>query len=79
MKSAQQKWDEYLNDNRQTRDSITEMVKATHEHYGDYSFTAGYLQTVLADVIAELPLRRREELRAQMTRTAAQYTNKEIA
>lgn len=78
-KSAQQKMNEFLDESRETRDALNEFITHTHEHFGSYSFTAGYLSTLLGDVIAELPRARRAELRNQLYRKALEYRSKEAA
>ena len=78
-KSAQQKLCEFLDESRETRDAINEFVANTHEHFGSYSFSSGYLSTLLGDVIAELPRARRQELRNQLRRKAQEYCAKEAA
>lgn len=73
-KSAQEKMQNFLDESRETRDAINEFVSNTYEHFGSYSFTAGYMSTLLGDVIAELPKARRAELRAQILRKAGEYS-----
>ena len=78
-KSAAEKMQDFLDESRETRASINELVTNTYKHFGSYSFTAGYLSTLLGDVIAELPRARRAELRAQLQRKADEYSAKEAA
>jgi hypothetical protein len=73
-KSAQEKMQNFLDESRETRDAINKFVSNTYEHFGSYSFTAGYMCTLLGDVIAELPKARRAELRAQILRKAGEYS-----
>ncbi len=71
-KSAQDRFDEMLNESRAIRGDVNMLVKAAYEKYGSYSYAAGYLQTLVGDLIAELPKARRLELRAQLVRKAAE-------
>lgn len=79
MASAQQRFNQFLDESRETRDAINEFVTNTNRHFDGYSFTAGYLSTLLGDVIAELPKARRAELRNQLYRKAMEYQTKEAA
>ena len=75
-KSAQQKFSEYLDECRETRDAINEVEKASREnHDGSYAYACGYFATLLGDVIAELPKARREQLREQLYREAQKQSN----
>ena len=79
-KSAQQKFNEYLDECRETRDSINELEKASRERYeGSYAYACGYFATLLGDVIAELPKARRAELREQLYREAQKQKNLHLA
>ncbi len=69
-KSAQQKFNEYLEDCHKTSDAIGEFTNATNEYYNGYAFAAGYLGMQLGDAIALLPKARREEFRDRLIRKA---------
>ena len=80
MKSAQQKMNEYLEECRETRDSINQLESASREHYeGSYAYACGYFATLLGDIIAELPKTRRAELREQLFREAQKQKNLHLA
>ena len=74
-KSAQQKFNEYLDESRETRDAIREMVDTSYDLHKGYGYAAGYLQTLVGDLIAELPKARRAELRDQLYAQAQKQKN----
>ena len=74
-KSAQQKFNEYLEESRETRNAINELTDRTNETYDGYAFAAGYLGSMLADVISELPKARRAELRDRLLAKAQEAKN----
>jgi len=69
-KSAQQKFNEYLEDCRKTSDAIGELTNSTNEYYNGYAFAAGFLGMQLGDAIALLPKAQREEFRDRLVRKA---------
>jgi hypothetical protein len=69
-KSAQQKFNEYLEDCHKTSDAISELTNATNEYYNGYAFAAGYLGMQLGEAIALLPKAKREEFRNRMANKA---------
>ncbi len=79
-KSAQEKFNEYLEECRETRDAINEVEKASREnHNGSYAYSCGVFSMLLGDVISELPKKRRAEIRDQLLRTAQQQKNEHLA
>jgi hypothetical protein len=74
-KSAQQRFNEYLDESRETRDAIREMVDTSYDLNKSYGYAAGYLQTLVGDLIAELPKARRAELRNQLYAQAQKQKN----
>lgn len=79
-KTAQQKFNEYLDECRETRDAINELEKASREnHDGSYAYSCGVFSMLLGDIIAELPKARRAEIREQMLRTAQKQKNELMA
>lgn len=79
-KSAQQKFSEYLDECRETRDAINEVEKASRENCdGSYAFACGVFSMMLGDVISELPKARRAELREQLFRIAQKQKNELLA
>jgi len=78
-KSAQIKFDEYLAECRETSQSINEMVQSSYDLYGNYSYAAGYMQSLLAEVIDQLPKAKRDGIRSQLRRQAQNNKNAQLA
>lgn len=79
-KTAQQKFNEYLEDYRKTTDVVNQMIESSNELYGNYAYATGYLSTVVQEVIAQLPRAKREELRQRFARSAEEFKiRKELA
>jgi hypothetical protein len=74
-KSAQQKWNEYLDESRETMAAINEVSNRTNELYEGYAFAAGFLGMTLADAIALLPKARRAEFRERLLKQADKARN----
>lgn len=74
-KSAQQKWNEYLDESRETMNAINELTNRTNERYEGYAYAAGFLGMTLADAIALLPKARRAEFRTRLLKQAEQARN----
>ncbi len=75
-KSAQQKFNEYLAECRETRDAINEVERASRENCdGSYAFACGVFSMMLGDVISELPKAKRAEMREQLYRIAQKQKN----
>jgi hypothetical protein len=68
MKSAQQKFNEYINESQTTMAAINEVTESTLERYGSYSFAAGALGMILADAIGNLPKAKRAEFRGRLAK-----------
>ena len=79
MKSAQQKFNEYLDECHETSDAVREMVNASFEHRRNYGFACGVLESMLKDAIAELPKARRAEFRAELYKMAQSEKNAQLA
>lgn len=62
-KSAQQKFNEYLDECRETNDAVNQFVNASFENYKNYAYAAGSLATIVNDLIRELPKAKRAEMR----------------
>jgi len=75
-KSAQSKFDEYLNECRETNDAINEFVKASYDNNGQtYSYAAGYLESMIKDLITYLPKAKRAEIRNRFYDLAQKQKN----
>ena len=72
MKSAQQKFNEYLDECRETRQALGAFEKAVQEKYDGhgYAYIAGYMMTQLQDAITHLPKAKRAEFRETFLRAA---------
>jgi len=68
MKSAQQKFNEYINESQSTMAAINEVTESTNQRYQGYAFAAGCLGMILADAIGNLPKAKRAEFRAQLAK-----------
>jgi hypothetical protein len=77
-KSAAQKWDEYLAECRGTSDAVSEFVKAAHDNYGNYAYAAGYLESMIKDLIGQLPKAKREGLRNRFYTMAQAQKNEQL-
>lgn len=49
-----------------TYEVVTTLVNKSHHKYESYSFAAGYLQSMVAELIMELPKEKREYFRKQI-------------
>ena len=55
------------------------MVQSSYDLYGNYAYAAGYLQSVLAEVIDQLPKAKRDGIRNQLRRQAQNDKNATLA
>ncbi len=79
-KTAQEKFNEYLAESRETNDAVNEFVKASYENNDrNYAYAAGYLESVIKEVISELPKARRAELRNRFYGMAQKQKNELLA
>ena len=78
-KSAAQKWDEYLEECRETSYAVSEFTKASNDLYGSYAYATGYLESVVKDVINQLPKAKRAEMRNQFYAMAQKQKNELLA
>ncbi len=79
-KSAQDKFNEYLAECRETRNAINEVERASRDNCeGSYAFACGVFSAMLGDVISELPKARRAELREQLYKIAQKQKNELLA
>jgi hypothetical protein len=80
MKTAQQKFDEYLDECRETRQALGAFEKAVHEKYdgSGYAHIAGYMMTQLQDAITHLPKAKRAEFRETFLRAAKKFEQEHL-
>jgi hypothetical protein len=76
--TAQQKFNAFLNESRETSQAVTELITASHELYGNYAYACGFLESMVKDVIAELPKARRAEVREQFLARARKLRNERL-
>ena len=74
-KSAQQKFNEYLDECRETQQAINSMTDASYKLYEDYAYAAGYYGSMIADLVSQLPKAKRAEVRAQLLKQAEKFQN----
>lgn len=77
-KSAQQKFNEFLDECRETSDAVREFVDQSFANHHNYAHAAGALTTMLQDVIAELPRQRRAEMRERLYGLANKQKNEAL-
>ena len=78
-RSAQEKFNEYLDECRETSDAINEFVKASYENNDrNYGYAAGDLESMIKDVITELPKARRAEIRKRFLDVAQTQKNEHL-
>lgn len=77
-KSAAQKWDEYLAECRETSAAINDFTVAAHENHGNYAYAAGYLESMIKEVILQLPKAKRVELRVRFSTLAQAQKNEHL-
>ena len=74
-RSAQDKFNEFLAESRETSQAVSELTSASFEFYGNYAYATGFLESMIKDVIAELPKARRAEVRRQFQQRAQSIRN----
>ena len=74
-KSAQQRFNEYLSESRETADAVREFVDTAYANYGTFGYAAGVLSSIVADLISELPAKRRAEMRERFYSMAQKQKN----
>jgi uncharacterized iron-regulated protein len=73
-KSAAVKLQEFMNECHGTRAVLKEFADVSKTKFGDYGYAAGYLESMIVDVIMELPKARRDAFRAQLHNKAYQMS-----
>ena len=51
---------------KETQDIVGSLINKSHHKYESYSFAAGYLQSMVTELIMELPKEKREYFRNQI-------------
>lgn len=78
-KSAQQKFNEYLAECRETTQAVNALVDESNEYYKGFAFSAGFLGVILQDAISELPKARRAALRDRLLGKTQELRNLNLA
>jgi hypothetical protein len=79
-KTAQEKFNEYLDECRETNDAVNEFVKASYDNNDrNYGYATGYLESVVKDLIGQLPKAKRAEIRNRFYSMAQKQKNELLA
>ena len=70
--TAAEKLDLFRNECHGTRSLLREFVDVSYKRFGGHSYSSGYLESLVVDILMELPKARREEVREQLSRKAYQ-------
>lgn len=70
--TAAEKLDLFRNECHGTRALVREFVDVSYKKFGAYSYSSGYLESLVVDILMELPKARRAEVREQLSRKAQQ-------
>lgn len=65
-KSAAEKLQDFMNECHGTRAVLKEFTDVTRAKYGDFGYAAGYLESLMVDILMELPKARRVAFREQL-------------
>ena len=65
-KSAAEKIQDFLNECRGTRALLKEFVDVSRAKSGDYGYATGYLESMMVDILMELPKAKRQAFREQL-------------
>jgi len=79
-KSAQQKFNEYLDECQETRQALGAFEKAVQEKYNNqgYAYIAGYLMIQFQDAVSELPKAHRAYIRELFLREAKRFEQENL-
>lgn len=72
-KSAQDKFNDYLAECRETSDAVNELTNRSYDEHGNYAYAAGFLGSILQDAISELPKARRADFRNRLYKQALKF------
>ena len=74
-KSAQEKFNEFLDESRETGNAVHDMVEASYDLHKNYGYAVGTLQSLAIELIAQLPKVKRAEYRDKLRRQAQKLKN----
>lgn len=72
-KSATQRLNEFWGETDTTRAVLKEFGDACLKNFGSHSYAAGWLESVVVQLIMELPKKRREEMRQEFALQARKH------
>jgi hypothetical protein len=78
MRSAQQKFNDGLTEIRATREALKEFVDAAYQNYGTHSYSSGYLESTIIDLIMMLPKAKRAEMRVVFKQQAERQAKEKL-
>jgi hypothetical protein len=80
MKSAQQKFNEYLAECEETRAAVKQFEQAVHEKYdgSGYAYIAGYFMMQMLEAVTHLPKAKRQEFRERFLREAKKFEQENL-
>jgi protoporphyrinogen oxidase len=73
--SAQAKFNQFLDEARETSTAVSGMIQASYDRDGSYSYASGYLESLVKELIGELPKARRSQVREQLYRQTNSIKN----
>lgn len=73
------KMEQEIAEYHETQDVVGEFIKISRALYGDYGYSAGYLQALTAELIAQLPKAKRAYYRDQLGRVVQDHKNQILA
>ena len=79
-KSAQQKFNEYLDECRETREAMGAFEKAVQDKYdgSGYAYIAGYFMMQMLEAVTHLPKAKRQEFRERFLREAKRFEQENL-
>ena len=79
-KSAQQKFNEYLDECQETREAVGAFEKAVHDKYdgSGYAYIAGYFMMQMLEAVTHLPKAKRQEFRERFLREAKRFEQENL-
>lgn len=79
-KTAQQKFNEYLDEREATRQSVNQFEKAVHDKYdgSGYAYIAGYFMMQMLEAVSQLPRAQRQEFRDRFDRETKRFEQENL-
>lgn len=70
-KTAQEKLNEMFAENEETRKAVHSLVEASYDAHKNYAHACGYLESMMGEVLMELPKAKRAKYREQLLGSSA--------